>query len=321
MAKADTSSGDGQLKTFKTFPEFSKLKLADKDAYEALIAQYPPISDISFATLMLWWNPLGDLAVSLLNGNLIISYWLPGGEKMSGLSLVGTNKVDESICTVLDHQQERGDQAQLVHVPEFVLSYLEHPEMFRFEGERDLDEYVLALSKFYPLNHLISYRRLRVRRFLTKVAERRVSVRQVDLTQHVNQRLLLGSVACWPKQGTINEQSQLAVDALQMALAESEALGVENICLFIDDTLHAFALYQQPADKRYIIFNQAKMSYGLPYLFDYMVYVFARWFTERGISYVNLDVDYNVPMLRMVKLALGPENFFRKYTIKPTGAR
>lgn len=310
-------SNGRQTGAFKTFPEFSKLTLADRDAYEALIAQYPPISDISFATLLLWWNPLGDLAVSLLNDNLVIAYWLPGGEKMSGLSVVGTNKMDESICTILDHLRERGDPVRLVHVPEFVMSYIEHPELFRFEGERDLDEYIVALSKFYPLSHLISYRRMRVRKFITNVAERRVSVRQIDLTQHANQRLLVDSVAKWPRRG-INQLTQLARDALQMAVADSEPLGVENICLFIDDSLHAFALYQQPADKRYIIFNQAKMSYAFPHLFDYMVYAFSWWFTEQGVTYVNLDVDYNVPMLRIVKLALGPENYFRKYIIRPT---
>lgn len=75
---------------FKTFPEFTKLTLSDKEEYERLTRGYPPISDIAFSSLMIWWDSLGGLAVAKLNGNLVISYWLPGDEEYSGLSLIGT---------------------------------------------------------------------------------------------------------------------------------------------------------------------------------------------------------------------------------------
>lgn len=318
MATHSQASDDNQTKTFKTFPEFSKLTLADRDRYEALIKDYPPISDISFGTLMLWWNQLGSLAIALLNGNVVISYWLPGDDMRSGLSLVGTERVDESLCTLFDYLQERGEPARLIQVPEFVVSHMRHPELFCFEGERTLDEYVIPVGKFYPLNHVISYRRHRIRKFLAAVDETKISVRSLDLSQAENCALLLDSVEEWPKKGTINAPSKMSEEALHAAVADAEALGIENVCLFVGNTLHAFLLYQVPADKRYVIFAQAKVSYGLPFLFDYVVYAFAKWFTERDVTYVNLDVDFGIPMFRMIKLALGPQNFFRKYTVEPT---
>lgn len=72
---------------FKTFPEFSKLTLNDKDEYEALIKDYPPVYDMMFIGRMTWWDQLDSAAVSMLNGNLVVSYWLPGDEKHSGLSI------------------------------------------------------------------------------------------------------------------------------------------------------------------------------------------------------------------------------------------
>lgn len=113
---------------FRQFPDFTKLTLADKSRYEAEIADFPPFSDISFATLMIWWNTLDSCAVAKLNDNLVISYWLPGDEAKSGLSLIGRNKVDESMCTILDYLEAEGKAQKLVHVPEFVLSAIKYPE-------------------------------------------------------------------------------------------------------------------------------------------------------------------------------------------------
>lgn len=321
MATTNTSSGDGQLKTFKTFPEFSKLTLADRGAYNALVDHYPPVSNIQFTTLMLWWNVLDGLAVSRLNDNLVISYWLPGAENWSGLSIVGENLLDESICTVFDYLKEKGEEPRLVHVPEFELSSLQHPQLFRFDGERDMDEYVLSLSRFYPQTHMVGFRRSHIRKFLSQVDENDITVRSIDLTSKSNQRMLLNSIATWPSKGTLNDLTQLSDDVLHRSILDAEAYGIENACLFIRNKLHAYILYHLPADKRYVIFCHAKFSYAMPHLFDYAVYAFSRWLAEQGATYINLDLDYNVPMLRMIKLALGPENFFRCYTVRPSGGK
>ncbi len=140
-----------RLTSFKTFPEFSKLTLEDREAYEALIKDYPPIYDISSPSLMSWWNTLGGMSVSILNGNLVVPYWMPGDEKRSGLSLIGTNAVDESFCILFDYLRERGEPVRLVNVPEFVITNVRYPSMFNFKEDRARSEYILSVSKFYPI--------------------------------------------------------------------------------------------------------------------------------------------------------------------------
>lgn len=310
-------SDDNALKAFATFPNFSKLTLKDRERYELLVRDYPPISDITFPILMQWWNSFDSSAISLLNGNIVISYWMPGDEQGSGLSLVGTQNVDESLCDIFDYLHAKNERARLVHVPEFVISHMHHPELFTFEDERTMDEYVVSLSSFYPLDHMIGFRRHRTRKFLESVDEEQLVVRALDLTQSENRQLLFDSVEAWPKKGTVNHPSKLSEEALALSINESTALGVDNLCLFVKGELHAFIMYHLPHDKRYTLLFQAKLSYAFPYLFDYTVYAFARWFSEHDVIYVNLDVDFGMPMLRVVKLALGPQNFFRKYTIEP----
>src|SRR5689334_17126748 len=121
---------------FKTFPEFSKLTLADKAEYEALIKDYSPVYDVSFPALMSWWNTLGEMSISVLNNNLVVPYWLPGDERRSGLSLIGTNDIDESLCVLFDYLRDKGDPVRLVNVPEFVVTNVRYPGLFTFKEDR-----------------------------------------------------------------------------------------------------------------------------------------------------------------------------------------
>jgi len=307
-------SDDTQTSDFKTFPEFSKLTLSDRERYEELVKDYPPLADISFSGLMVWWNILNTCAISQLNNNLVISYWFPGNESVSGLSLVGTNQVDESICLLFDHLRERGMPEELVHVPEFVISQLEYPEMYVCTEERNFDEYVFEVARSYPLTQMFSYRRHRIRSFLARSDEGDMELRPIDLSQQKNRQLLLDYD--WPQKG-VNRIASMFDESWEYTIRHATELGLDNLCLFIGGKLRAYCIFHRPADKRYIIFKHAKIDYGIPRLFDYFVYTVARRFSEQGVAYVNLDSDLGLQSLRMIFITLGPSNYFRKYTVRP----
>jgi len=302
---------------FTTFPEFTKLTFAHRKAYEASIAQYPPLAGISFPDLMTWWNPLNSCAVAELNGNLVISYWLPGAEKHSGLSLLGENHVDESLCSIFDYLAQRGELPRVVRVPEFVLGHLQYPELFVAKEDRSFSEYIYEVSKFYPLNHLISYRRHRVRKFLSAVGKENIVVKSLDLALPEHRRALLNHP--WPNTG-INKLAKLEDEAIESSILQADLLGLENACLYVHGELQGYCIYSQPADKRYVIFKHAKVDYAIPRTLDYMIYAFAAWLADHGTIFVNLDTDLGLPFLRMFKVALGPVNYFRRYTLVPATA-
>jgi hypothetical protein len=314
MATNSHMPDDSQTKTFKTFPGFSKLTLSDRDRYDELIKAYPPLADISFSGLMVWWNTLNACAISLLNDNLVISYWFPGNDLVSGLCLVGTNRVDESICLLFDHLRSQGSVVELVHVPEFVISQLQYPEMYVCTEERGFDEYVFDIAKFYPLNQTLSYRRHRIRSFLARNDEEHIQLYPIDLSEEKNINLLLEHE--WPQKG-INRMTSIFDESWEYTLRHAPELGLDNLCLFMDGKLRAYCIFHRPADKRYVIFKHAKIDYDVPRLFDYFAYALARHFNEQGIAYVNLDSDLGLQSLRMIFLALGPSNYFRKYTVRP----
>jgi hypothetical protein len=270
---------------------------------------------------MLIWNTLDSCAVATLNDNLIISYWLPGMEQYSGLSVVGEHAIDETICAVFDHMLDGGESPRLVHVPESVITHIKHPELFVCKPERDFDEYVFKISDFCPLNNVNEFRRKRVKNFITNVGEESIVVKSLDLKDRANVRLLLDCTESWYITGKPNARMKFESNAIGVALANHDVLGIENLCLFVDGELQGFCLYHRSRDNRYIFGVSARFNAVIPYAFDYGLYAFCRKFADEGASYLNMDYDLGNKFMRTLKLSLGPSEFIHKYTIEPAGAQ
>lgn len=299
---------------FKAFPEFSKLK--ERAMYDLIVKAFPPISDITFTSLQLWWNHLDSLVISRLNGNLVISYWLPGDEVNSGLSLIGTNKVDESICIIFDHLRDQGRPTRLVHVPEFVVSHIQYPQLFNIVSERDYDEYIIPVSNLTPLESVMGPRRRRIKRALADIGEDTLEVCGLDLHDERNRQKLLKTVDEWQQAGIIKGTPKLEDETVQDSLTKGAELGVRSICLFIRGELAGFCLYHLPHDKRYAIVVHVKVDHTRSFILDLMAHVCATHLAEQGVSYLNFEMDLGKPGSKNYKLILGPTNFFRKYSIE-----
>jgi hypothetical protein len=299
---------------FKTFPEFSKPTIADKDAYNELIKDYPPYVDLTFAMLMTWWNTLDSLAIAELNGNLVISYWLPGDEEHSGLALVGTTKIDESINAIFEHQRKHGSAPRLVHVPEFVIRSLRHPKLFKYTEEREYDENVLALDK---LGEQFQKQGLQMNEAATIVAAKKLEVKDLDLALASTRHELLEVTMRWRSRGEVNYTLELLDHVVPVIITQGDALGMKSLGLYVDGRLQAYLLYQRPHDTRYAIVNMLQMNAGAKGLYEVLVFKFAEWFGEQGVQFVNLDADLGLSFLREMRLGLGTIEFLRKFTVEP----
>lgn len=305
-----------QLTNFKTFPEFSKLTLNDREAYEALIKDFPPVADISFSILTLWWGTLGETSVACLNDNLVISYWTPGDDKKSGLSLIGTGRVDESICAIFDYLRERGDPPRLVNVPDFVVNSMRYPELFSFASGSGDDEYLVAIEKFARLENMPKYMRARAQKFVREYGERNLSVKDIDLRSFMNRQLLLNASERWPRKG-VNNMTSSGRRLLPVVVDHAVELDIRCIGLYVGKELQAYLLYAPAGDERYFTLLCARINYDVPRIFEYIVHAFARHAEAKGFVYANLYSDSDSPTMRIIKIALKPDAFFRKYIIEP----
>lgn len=313
-------SSDGKAATFKTFPEFSKVSWVDRKKYDKHISGLPPIGDIQFAEIMTWWNQLESMSIAVLNDNLVISYWMPGDEAHAGLSLIGTNKVDESICAIFDYLREQGEPARVVNIPQFVINHIQYPELFSCHEDRNQYEYILSVSKYFPLKNLVGHRRRRVERQIRHIGEENIVVRSLDLLTERDQQLLLRAADKWWHKN-INNFGKVEREAMEDAILHSDELAIENVCLFINGELSGFCLYQLPQDRRFAIVCNVKAVHRALLRFDLMAYKFAEWFANLGVTQVNINSDAGILPLRMFMLTLGPTDFFRKYRIEPVSPR
>jgi len=298
---------------FKTFPEFSKLTLADKDEYEALVKDYPPCADLEFCGLLTWWDT-GHTSISLLNGNIVLSYWLPGDEKNSGLAFIGTNDVDESMCAIFDYLREKGEKPRIVNIPDFVMANISYPEMFNCKSQRCHDEYLLDTSNYYPLNNMPAVWRSKVKRKIAGLDETKFELKNLDLSKPQNRYLLLTSLVDWQAKNVNNLGKH--EEACVKAIMHASQLGLDNVCMFVDGHLYGFCLYNRANDRQltslYIkATNNRTVGYAI------MLYILAKWAQEQGFETANICSDCGVLQLRMFMLTLGPVNFYRKYSIEP----
>ena len=314
---SDVTVSNRPTDAFKTFPEFSKLTFADREAYQKLIAAYPPVDDISFPSLMTWWNSFNNAAVALLNGNIVLSYWLPGMEQYSGLAIVGNRKVDESICTLFDAMIADKKQPRLVHVPEFTVSSLEHPELFTITPMSEFDEYIVSLANLSDLSRMTSVQLKRIEAFARQTATKRVSVRTLDLANDADLRLLRQGLDSWSRTTKGNNFSQFSDNNVNEVFERASMLGTKNLCLFVDDELQCFTFYDLTHDNRYANIGNIRVNDRYPYTFDYANHVFAKVMAGQGMQFANISHDLGLQRLRSLKLSLRPVSYFRKYIIEP----
>lgn len=301
---------------FKSFPEFRHLKLDDRVAYENFIKQFPPISDISFPKIIDWWEFFGDLRLAELNGNLVVSYENYTDERALGLSLVGKNDIDGSICQIFDYLKQNDHPVRLVNVPEFVVELIDYPEMFNFTPSYRDDEYVLDLTRFATIENCSALKRRRIKQFMQNNLQNQVKLKSVNLNYESTRQKLLDAIDGWPHKG-VNALGGLETRVLRGRINSDEDTGVRNACIFINGELQAYLIYHLLHDKEYIMITHCRVNYSIPGMFDYMTYAFSKYFTDKGFKYANIHSDLDSVRMRVLKIALKPAKFFRKYTIEP----
>lgn len=316
MNKQSDTQLSNQALPFKPFPEFRQLRLGDRVPYENFIKQFPPVSDISFPKIIDWWEFFGDLRLSELNGNLVISYENYTDERALGLSLVGKNDIDQSICRIFDYLRQNGYPVKLVNVPEFVVELIDYPELFNFTPSYRDDEYVLDLSRFATIENCSVLKRKRIKQFMQNNLQNKVELNSINLNDEINRQKLLEAIEDWPHKG-VNALGSLETRILKGRINSDEETGAHNACIFINGEPQAYLIYHHLHDKDYIMITHCRVNYSIPSMFDYMTYAFSKYFTEKGFKYANIHSDLDSVRMRVLKIALKPAKFFRKYTIEP----
>ncbi len=302
---------------FKTFPEFTKLTLAHRELYEQFCSRFQPSASLSFGTLLTWWSALEPCRIAMHGNNMVICLWYPGYDEYSGLTVLGNDNVDETFCAVFDFQRSKGQKQCLTHVPEHVVSQVRYPELFRFTAEREHDECIVDCRQLANIDALPRHKQWKLKRFLDEYNNERIKVAPLDLSSVYQADELIELVSRWKLKGGVNNFAKHEEDCLLIAIRKANDLGFNGLGMYLDGELHSFLILQDSPADDYKIMSHARFSYELPYLMEISIYMYARWFKEERVKFVNIEADSGFPLLRNIKLSLAPTNFLRMYCVRP----
>ena len=302
-----------------SFPKFAPLTFQNKDDYERLVSGYPPLSDISFSSLQIWWNLDDQLSLSMIDDNIVINYRQSFDEINSGYCIIGETDLDNSIDRIFEYLSDRSELIKLVHVPEFVVKKISNIDKYNLEEEIDYNEYILDSRALASLEDPLHGRtRRKVKRFLREVEDRKVEVKELDLSDPAIQKDLLETVTLWEgNKKSNNDPDSSELKAMKKTIQHGANMGIVYLALYIDDKPYAVILYHLSHDSNYYIIHHLKVDYSIPFIFDYVTHHIANRAAKEDVNFLNMEMDLGIENMRRHKMGLRPVDFFRKYTITP----
>src|SRR5258707_15184796 len=128
-------------------PGYTPIDLDILAEFRSLTSIFPPYAEFNFVNLMSW-NRGNRGKVSLLNGNLVLSF--PAyGEDSQFISFIGQQQLSATVATLLDYAAAELSQCQLDMVPAMA-ARPDGPAAWCATGDVDNPHYVISLPNLIP---------------------------------------------------------------------------------------------------------------------------------------------------------------------------
>lgn len=290
------------------YPNYSDLNVSHSDMVQKFTSGFDPYSDFNFLSLFAW-NINHTTAISTLNDNLVIvlPHYITGKPIMS---ILGTNKIHESIDILLRHT------TGLRLVPAVVKESLNgHPGLL-FTRDIDNYDYIYDLNDHAVLNGG-KYKGLRktLNKFIRTYGSA-VHVQKLDLSKTSKIVELIDVYNQWyverrkVEDEVINERK-----AIQRILEAGSHFNLECYEILVNDTLAGFSINEVLPNKYATChFQKCLLSYdGIDvFLTNYV----AKELLKSGCKYINWEQDLGIEGLKTLKQGYKPVNMLEKYIVR-----
>lgn len=299
--------------TFPIFPQFTYLKLQNKEEIEQITKIFPPYSDYNFTSL--WsFNIENDIEISLLNENFVVKF----RDYISNqpfYSFLGKNDVKNTISILLKFLKGKNLPPILKLIPEIdIIEDREKLSSCLILEDRDNFDYIYAAEDMAALcGSKYEKKRNKVNKFRREYPSAKTVL--IDLKKKTVYKELFDVFSLWElrkkkqKDDTIHE-----LTAIKRLLDASHIFELVCLGIYFEGSLKAFSITEVISDK-YGIFHFVK---GDPYytgIFEFLYTSTAKELQKRGCVYINREQDLGISGLREAKSSWQPVNFLKKYTI------
>jgi len=295
------------------FPDFVRLSLSHKDLLRTVTKQFPPYSDFNFVSLYAW-DTDEILGVALLHDNLIVRFSDYESDKIF-LSLLGTNKLSDTLRTLFQYCRDKHLPEILELVPHTVVKQIDSSLLDEYELKEDRNnhDYIISVKNLSSGNTSRNKRRSYAH-FIRK-CNNEAKCRLLNLGTSEDRHRIEGVLASWKEAKTLTQENKKEFTAIDRCLRHAEELDVQAYGTFIKNRLVSFVIFEVLSGRTAML-HFGKSDYGLPGAFDYMKIELARYFDALHIEYMNFEQDVGIEGLRADKEAYKPVKFLKKYTIE-----
>ena len=287
--------------------QFKKLSISDKSLVESVTAKFEPYSDFNFISLLSWDD--GTTEICTLNDNLVIKI----ADYITGkpvYSILGTNKVDESLETLLSLTKE------LKLVPEVVAQSCVDRGRFHIIEDRDNFDYIYAVDTLVSLaGKGFKDKRNRISRFLRNTDDK-VHIKEVDLSDKATKDSLETVFLKWAQEKDKEDhETQNENDAIKKLLDNVRFFSLIGLQVNIGGQIVGFSINELTTRAFAIChFQKSILSYTNVDIF--LTNIVAKELEKKGCKYVNWEQDLGLPGLKQLKMSYKPDHFLKKYTIR-----
>lgn len=297
------------------FPQFKRLETGDKQEVEYFTHSFPPYSDFNFASL--WtWNIHDETELSLLNNNFTIKF----RDYITNeyfYSFIGTNRVQESIETLLEYSQRKGFKKQLKLIPEHNFSKCDINDIknsLSIVEDRNNNDYILSIEKLASMKgKKLHQKRKLLNRFLRKY-DHEIVVQKIE--EKGVETKVLDFFHQWKQiKEKYHSNNVYDLKAIQRLFIDPTTLNLNAMFIYNRHSLIGFTIFEI-LDNGYAVSNFQKVNLIYDGASESINYSLAKYLKKQGCIYINFQQDMGIPGLRRAKLDYDP-TFLKKYIISP----
>ena len=287
------------------FPDFVDLDVSHKDFIEDFVAKYPPDSNYNFVCLYSYG--IGYIKLSLLNDNLVTIAPDVLDEKIN-VSFIGSNKIEDTIKTLLDYSEKEFGIDHLKLIPECSINQVSN---FKFFVDDENSDYILSVERMYTFEgKSLRGKRNLLNRFNKEYG---ADILSLNFKNPRTKRQVLKLFGVWLSNKNTEENCFIERDAVNELMNSPVALG-ESIGVYVDGILIAFVIYEIKGE--YCLLHFWKYDITHIGIAAFTLQALAEKALDKGCKYINIEQDLGLKGLRESKKQLCPVNMFKTYIIK-----
>ncbi len=300
-----------QSNLIPTFDKFRRISIEDYETFQQVLKKYPPYSDFNFSSLYAWSH--SDRAkISLLNGNLVISF-IDYGSKKRIYSFIGNNLILDTVAKLAEYLRDKPN-CELKLIPHHVIK--SEPlikESFEVIADKDNHDYIYKTEDIALMEAAIYHKKRNLYKRFTRDYQYQVSF--INLKSTESQEEILDVFDQWrlaKGKKLSGVKKELRTLTACFDLVHHNHLHLMTVT--VQNKIAGFSIFEL-VNKNYAILHFQKNNPGYIGINEFLMRELCNHLVSQKIKFLNLEQDMGEERLRYSKRSYRPFKLLKKYRI------